>query len=230
MGTVYQFFKHIATNYGTTFAVLFLLIVAILFGVYFLIKTFPDVIRSYVENKILNSKNEHLKGTIKRKNISPAITKILSSLIMESNGSRALLFEFSNGNSNLAGLPFLFINATSESLSIGTSSVGHLYQRVNISLFADFILELEDNNYFFIEDMDNIKIEYPFIHNLFKPADIKSAIFFSIYGVNEKLGFIMLGSDSGVTFNKDEVLPLVVEAAQKISALLNLDNLEETIK
>ena len=230
METVYQFFKHIAENYGTAFAVLFLLIVAILFGAYLLIKTFPDVIRTYVENKVLKSEDEHRKGTIKRKNISPIITKILSDLIIESSGSRALLFEFSNGNSNLAGLPFLFINATSESLSIGTSSIGHLYQRVNISLFADFILELEDNNYFFIEDLENIKTEYPFVHTLFKPANIKSAIFFSIYGVNERLGFIMLASSEEDTFIKDDILPLVVEAAQKISALLNLDNLEETIK
>ena len=52
MGDVFNFFTHIAENYGTTFAVLFLLIILILFGFYFIVKTFPNLIKDYIEKKV----------------------------------------------------------------------------------------------------------------------------------------------------------------------------------
>ena len=139
MEIVYQFFKHISDNYGISLAMVFLFAVIILFGSYFLMKTFPEIISAYVEKKLLENTTDHRKKTIKRKNISPIINKNLSNLIVETNTDRALLFEFSNGTSNLAGLPFLFISATSESVSVGTQPVASIYQRINISLFSNFI-------------------------------------------------------------------------------------------
>ena len=230
MTGIFEFFKHIAQNYGTTVAVLFLIIALILFAIYFIIKTFPDVIREYIENKLVVNKEKHLKGTIKRKNISPEITRILSDLLVDTGGDRALLFEFSNGTSNLAGLPFLYINATSESLSYGTSSVAHIYQRVNISLVADFIIELENMSYFYAKDIDDVKDKYPFLYNFLKPNNVKSMLFYCIYGVDDTIGFIVLTSINGKEFERKDTLPIIAESAQKISSLLNLEDLEELIK
>lgn len=230
MEIIYQFFKHISENYGTTFAILFLIIVIILFGLYFVVKTFPDVIKTYIEHKMLENKDAHRKGTIKRKNISPSIMKILSDLIIETKSDRAILFEFSNGTSNLAGLPFLFINATCESLSFGSTSTAHLFQRVNVSLFANFILDLEDTNYYFVNDIEELKNTCPYIYSALYSSGVKSAVFYSIYGVNEKLGFIMVGSNKENFFEKAKVFPDIVGASQRISALLSFEDLEETIK
>lgn len=230
MEIIFEFFKHIAQNYGTTFAVLFLVMVLILFGMFFIVKTFPDVIRTYIENKLADNTQIHHRGALKRKNISPEITKTLSKLVVDTNADRALLLEFSNGTSNLAGLPFLFISVTSESLSMGTSSVAHIYQRLNVSLFADFVSDLEDASYFYAEDLEEIKLTYPFIYNFMKPNNVKSLLFYSIYGVNDTLGCIVLTSVNGKTITRKDALPEVAEAAQKISSLLNLEDLEEIIK
>lgn len=230
MEIIFEFFKHIAQNYGTTFAVLFLVMVLILFGMFFIVKTFPDVIRTYIENKLADNTQIHHRGALKRKNISPEITKTLSKLVVDTNADRALLLEFSNGTSNLAGLPFLFISVTSESLSMGTSSVAHIYQRLNVSLFADFVSDLEDASYFYAEDLEEIKLTYPFIYNFMKPNNVKSLLFYSIYGVNDTLGCIVLTSVNGKTIARKDALPEVAEAAQKISSLLNLEDLEEIIK
>ena len=70
MEGIFQFFQTIAANYGTTFAIVFLLLVILLYGLYLIVKTFPDVIRTYLENKINENKAAHVHGTIKRKNIS----------------------------------------------------------------------------------------------------------------------------------------------------------------
>lgn len=203
--------------------------VLILFGLYFMVKTFPDIIRDYVQNKLIKDAETHLKGTTKRKNVSPQIQKILSELLEETNGDRALLFEFSNGKSNLAGLPFLFLNATSESLSVGTSSVAHLYQKMNISLFASFILNLEKAGFFYCKNIEEIKDNNPFIYSLLKPNAVKSALFYSIYGVDEPLGFIVITSVKE-EFERKCTLPKIAEVAQRVSSLLNLEDLEEKIK
>ena len=229
MEWLFQFFKHIAENYGIAFAVGFLVIVLIIFGLYFVVKTFPDVIKEYIQNKLLEDSEAHKKGNAKRKNISPEIQRILSELLEDTNGNRALLFEFSNGTSNLAGLPFLFINATSESLTLNTSSVAHLYQRINVSLFANFIAELEDKSYFYAEDVEDIKEKYPFIYNFMKPNSVKSMLFYVIYGVDDTLGFIVLTS-TVESFTRKDTLPKIAEKAQMISSLLNLEDLEEKIK
>ena len=227
MDTVYQFFIHIAQNYGSSFAIFFLLIIAILFGMYFLVKTFPDVIRSYLENKLMESKDLHRKGTSKRKNISPNITKILSDLIVESGADRAMLFEFSNGSSNLAGLPFLFINATSESLSVGTPAISWTYQKFNVSLFANFILELEDKSYFYAKHIEETKDLYPSFYAFLQNDNVESVIYYSIYGVDEPIGYISLASVKGKTFERSDTLPKMAEAAQKISSLLNYGDIDE---
>lgn len=230
MDAIFQFFKHIASTYGITFAVLFLLMMLILFGVYFIIKTFPDVIRDYIESKLADTRKAHINGAIKRKNISPVITKTLSDLIINTNGDRALLFEFSNGTSNLAGLPFLFVNATSESLSYNTTSVASLYQRINISLVANFIIELENENYIYASDIEEIKMKFPFIYNFMKPNNVKSLLFYSIYGIHDTLGFIVLTSTNDKTFTKKDALPWVAESVQQISSLLNFEGLDEKIE
>ena len=230
MEIIYQFFKHISENYGTAFAVLFLIIVFAIATIYFFVTTFPEVVKKYIENKILDNKDEHRRGTMRRKSISPAIMKILSQLLVDTNGDRALLFEFSNGTSNLAGLPFLFVNATCESLNHNSVGIAHLFQRVNVSLFSSFILDLEDSNYFFIQDIDELKNTCPYIYSALYANGVRSAIFYSIYGVNDKLGFIMVTSNDATLFIEDQIIPDVVEATQRVSALLNFEGLEETIK
>ena len=230
MDSLYQFFVHIANNYGTASAVLFLIMVAIFAGMYLIIRTFPDIFRSYIERNAIETKDSHKRGTIKRKNISPEITKVLSNLILETNSDRALLLEFSNGTSNLAGLPFLFVNATSESLSVGISSVAQSYQRINVSLFANFLLDLEDKSYIIINDIEEIQNKYPYIYYLLKSSGVKSAVFYSIYGVSEEIGFIILESSQRNTLGRDETLSEIMESAQKISSLLSFEDIGDKIK
>lgn len=224
MESIFEFFKVLSANYGPTFAILILLIILILLGFYFIIKTFPDVLREYADKKFEESREIHLKGISKRKKISPNITKILSELLIDTNGDRALLLEFSNGNSNLAGLPFLFLSATNECLSPGTTSVAHLYQRLNISLFAKFLVYLEDKGYFYVADIESIKDEYTIIYNLMKPNNVKSALFYSIYGVDDTLGLIVVTSVNKM-FTREDSLPRIAESAQMISSLLNYKDL-----
>ena len=61
MDTLFRFFEYISQNYGGTFATSFLLAALILFGLYFIIKTFPELIKDYIQKKLLEDKDNHTK-------------------------------------------------------------------------------------------------------------------------------------------------------------------------
>ena len=138
-----------------------------------------------------------------------------------------MLFEFSNGSSNLAGLPFLFINATSESLSVGTPAISLTYQKLNVSWFANLIFELEDKSYFYAKHIEETKDLYPSFYAFLQNDNVESVIYYSIYGVDEPIGYISLTSVKGKTLEGSDTLPKMAEAAQKISSLLNYGDIDE---
>jgi hypothetical protein len=220
MTAVFNFFKYISNTFGSTAGIMFIIFALLLAFVIFLIKTFPDVIKVYIDNKA----KEHYLGTERRKNASLEINKILSDVIIDHKLDRAVVFEFSNGNSNLAGLPFLFINATYEQLSLGTQSVCRDYQRFNVSLFADFIYDLENKSYFYCEHIDEIKNKYVVLYNMLKTHNVESVLFYSVYGMDKSIGFICVASVNGKTFQRDDLLPEVADMVQKINIQLHTDD------
>ena len=59
---------------------------------------------------------------------------------------------------------------------------------------------------------------------------IKSIMFYSIYGQEETLGFIMIATTKNRKIKKDKVMTTVVEYAQMISSALNYEDIDETLK
>lgn len=227
MKEIFEFFKEISEKYGIGVAIGILGTGVLLYYIYFLIKTFPKQIQSAIDRKVNENTKDHVKAARKRKKIILEVRKILSDLILETGANRALLFEFSNGTSNLAGLPFLFINGTSESVSFGTPSIIGSHQRVNICLLADFIFELEMKGYYHVDNIESIKNSHITLYTLLKQDNVTSATAYAIYGVTDVIGYIIIHSINGKILSRGEVLPRVAEAAQRISSLLNLDDLEE---
>jgi len=90
---------------------------------------------------------------------------------------------------------------------------------------ADFILELEENNFFYTDNIEELRETNPFIYNCLKTSNISSAIFYSIYGVSNKLGLVALTSVNKM-LEKNDVLPAIAEATQRVSSLLSFEELE----
>lgn len=229
MNEILQFFQQIASSYGNTVAIMCLLIVLLIYGIRLILKAFPNIIQECAEWSEAKNKEKHVIANARRKNIAVDISKSLSDLTLSTNVNRALLFEFSNGSSNLAGLPFLFINATCESLNHGSDSIAYAYQRINVSLFADFISEIEEKSYFYAKYPEEIKETYPIMYSLFKQHNAGSVLFYAIYGINEIIGLVFVSVPKEKTFERSDVLPYVAETAQRISNLLNLENLNNSM-
>lgn len=204
-----------------------IIIVTVVGLIIFFIKSFPNTIHQYLEQKTSESKNKHSDGISKRKKFSKDVKNVLRDLANEVYADRALLFEYTNGTSNLIGLPFVYASAAAEVLAPGVSSVSHLYQKINISMAADFLIHLEEDGYFYIDNLETIRNEHPIIYNLMKPNGVKSALFYTIQGVEEVLGFIVVTTIGDNILCKKDALHKVLIAAQQISSLLNFEELHK---
>ena len=59
MDGLFKFFEHIANHYGIAFAILFLVIILLILGPYFIIKSFPDLIEELIQSKIIENQKFH---------------------------------------------------------------------------------------------------------------------------------------------------------------------------
>lgn len=230
MDTLYNLFIEISKNYGNSVALIIFITGGIGYAIYFIIKNFSSIISKIIEKKLQENEIKHTKATKYRKNITPEIRKELSEFAQECISDRVLLFEFSNGNSNLIGLPFLYITASVEVVKPTIIPIAQNYQRISTSIISEFLENLENKGYSFIEDLELIKNESPMIYHFLKPSNVKSALFYSLYGVNDTIGFIVAMSSDEKKLDKKYALPRMAESAQRISSLLNFDKLHKELE
>lgn len=67
---------------------------------------------------------------------SVALNKALDSLIYKYGMDRAWIFEYHNGGTNLAGIPFTKISCTHERISVGMKTFGHNCQNIPAGMLA----------------------------------------------------------------------------------------------
>lgn len=190
---------------------------------------FPKFTSNLARKFFSQEKKEHINAAIYRKKVSPKIKAILSELAENTEADRAMLFEYSNGSSNLVGLPFLYVTATIEVFKPLVTPVFQNYQKVNILVISDFIEHIDTHGYFYAKDIEDIKCQYPMIHAYMAPNNVKSALFYALYDDRNSIGLIALTTQKE-TFERHNVLPRAAEAAQQISSLLNYDKIKEELE
>ena len=199
------------------------------YGLFWLVKNFPKILSRLAQKIFSEDKQTHIQATVYRKKVVPKIKKLLSSLAEEIEADRAFLFEYSNGSSNLVGLPFLYLTATLEVLKPGMHSVINNYKKTNVSIISDFIEKVERDTFFYVKDLEEIKDVYPVMYSFMRPDGVKSMLFYAIYSEDHTIGFIVVTSVKK-ELDRKEMLPEVAAIAQAISSLLNYGTLKETLK
>ena len=172
-------------------------------------------------------KEAHRNGSKLRKKFSQDVLVLLQDLAEKTCADRALVFEYSNGSSNLVGLPFIFVSAAAEVTTPSTTPVSLQYQRINIALISRFLTDLEKEGFIFAEHFDDIKEKYPIIHSLMAPNGVKSALFYAIHGIDDVVGFIVLTTVTDQLLCKKDSLHEMAKTTQIISSMWNFDELEK---
>jgi hypothetical protein len=199
------------------------------YGVVWVIKNFPDYIKKIFISHTLDVERIHAEASKHRKLIVPKIQEELKEVVKAAKCDRALLLEFSNGTSNYVGLPFLFATATVEVTAPKVPTVSEFYQRLNVSLFSDFISVLEEKGYVDISKIEDIEDKYPILYGYLKTSKVKSAIFYTLYDGENSIGCIVATSLSRV-LDRHEIMPKLAAAAQRISAFLNYNQIKNELQ
>jgi hypothetical protein len=224
-----EFFKFIGTTQGFVVMWVAIIVAAIVGLVVLFIRMFPEAIQNYLEQKSCERRLKHVDGVSKRKQFSKDVKALLRNLAHDVKADRALLFEYTNGTSNLIGLPFVYASAASEVVAAGVSPVSHLYQKINITIASDFLTDLEELGHFYSKDIEDVKSQYPVIYNFMKPNNAKSVLFYAIHGVEEIIGFIVVTTTGTNTFEEKDTMHKVAMTAQQISSLLNFEELDKKV-
>lgn len=182
--------------------------------------------------KAEQAKETHKHGNRLRKQFTQNVQDILEDLAEETEANRAVVFEFSNGTTNLVGLPFLFMTAAAEVATPGLPLIGPRHQRLNTSIISSFLIKLEKEGYVFIDDSVPEVDEYRILRQIMENANIKSALFCSIQGIDEAIGFLVIvtSRNSRATFNLQTSLLPTSKAAQKIGSMINFDEIDSIEK
>jgi len=229
MTELLDLFTKIVEYYGQTVATIIVVIVVIMSGVFFLLKNYSSIVIKFLENRWKEKEDKHTSAAKHRKNITPKIRCELSQLAQEIKADRILVFEFSNGSSNLVGLPFLYMSATCEVVTAGTVAVSVQYQKINTAIVAEFLENLDERGYYYAKNIEECKETCPVLYSFMKPNDVHSALFYSLYGVDDTIGFMVATTIKNREFSREVSLPRVAGTAQIISSLLNFDKLHDKL-
>lgn len=179
--------------------------------------------------KLEKDKIIHKIGNRTRKQFSQNVKDILQELSEDTDADRAIVFEYSNGTTNLVGLPFLYTSAVAEVNIPELDPISPRYQKINLAILSGFIHKLEDEGSIYIEDFDKIKSEFPILHELLKPSLSRSMLFYALQGVDEVIGFVVIMKVEG-PLEKKHSLTEIAKSAQLISSMLNFDELHKEIE
>lgn len=181
-----------------------------------------DNLFSFIESKIKHSENEHKEAIAFRRDSSGKIKELSDKLVEETEFNSLILFEYSNGSQNISGLPFLYMSATHEIVPNGVEPSISKYQKINTTLFADFLSDLEKDNMLYVQDLNNIKEVYPIMYNILDRLGAKSAAFYSVEGIEGPIGMLVLIScyclnEENSDINKKNIY----DKGSKIASLLD---------
>ena len=231
MTTVFQFLHYLLTNHGywPTIGIMVIVTFPLLLIVYIMFSksSIGHIIDEKISEKIESDKSSHIHKNRLRKQFTIDVQEILQDLAERTNANRVILFEFSNGSSNIVGLPFLFMTASAEVATAGLNLMSQRHQRINTSIIAGFLTKLEKEGRIFIDRSSPILDEYNIIKQIMHNADIGSALFYSVQGMEEAIGFlaIICNESSGNNIDFQKAVISAGKASQRISSMINFDEI-----
>lgn len=182
--------------------------------------------------KAEKAKEIHKHGNRLRKQFAEDVQNILTDLAEETNANRAVVFEFSNGTTNLVGLPFLYMTAAAEVATPGLPLISTRHQRLNTAILASFLTKLEREGTIYVTHESPEVQEYAILSQIMKEANINSAFFCSIQGIDEAIGFLVIltSKTSHNIIDQQKAAMPIRRAAQKIGSMINFDEIDEKEK
>lgn len=145
----------------------------------------------------------------------------LENLLYKTSANRAILLQYHNTKNSLAGLPFIYLTATNESLTYNTKPVAAGYETLKTSLYP-FISYIAQYKYFCGDISDLEKYDKALAYRM-RGNDVTHFAMCHIDG-DVPLGVLVITYTENVEPDKhncDEVEKIIRNSAMKIGVLIN---------
>lgn len=190
-------------------------------GIYQLAKSIQESDRKINEQKInADNKEKHNEMVKYRISVDPYISNTLKDLLINTEASRACIFEMHNGTNNLSGIPFLYADMTYEEVENGMDYVSDEFSDFNLTKYPFFAAHYDDGYWF--GNVDDIeKVDRKLAYRL-RSSDSNKIAVMVIHGGDTTIGFMVVAfKDVDTDVVKDNVLMELSSASQKVSAFLS---------
>lgn len=175
-----------------------------------------SVVKKFEE---INNKR-HTEAVIKRLENEPEIRTNLIKLRNELNADRVYILETHNGGTNLAGLPFLYVDLTYAEPKSSLTWLESEYKNVRLSRYP-WATELYQNGYYsepneYLKDLD------PELYFRLKAEDVAYMAAIMMYGKNNPSGVIgVVYTNEDKKPSKDEIHRILIKYSNILSNLFN---------
>lgn len=168
--------------------------------------------------KIMNEK--HTESVIKRMENEPKIRENLINLKNELNADRVYVLETHNGGTNLAGLPFLYVDLTYAEPKTHLGWLENEYKNVRLSRYP-WASALYENNFWSapVEDLESFD---PELYYRLKNENVDYMAAIMMYGTYNPSGVIgVVYTDRNDAPNRKEINRILMKYCSSMSVLFN---------
>ncbi len=174
------------------------------------------IIEKYEE---INNKR-HTEAVIKRLENEPEIRANLISLKNELQADRVYILETHNGGTNLAGLPFLYVDLTYAEPKSSLTWLESEYKNVRLSRYP-WATELYQNSYY-SEPVDCLKDLDPELYFRLTSENVSYMAAIMMYGKNNPSGVIgVVYTNSDAMPSNDEIRKTLIKYSTILSPMFN---------
>lgn len=162
----------------------------------------------------------HTEAVIKRLENEPDIRRNLIELRNEINADRVYVLETHNGGTNLAGLPFLYVDLTYAEPKSSLAWLETEYKNVRLSRYP-WATELYQNSYY-SEYVDYLKDIDPELYFRLTSEDVTYMAAIMMYGRNNPSGVIgVVYTSEDKMPSKDEIRKALIKYSSILSPMFN---------
>ena len=168
--------------------------------------------------KVMEEK--HTESVMRRLNNEPKIRENLIELKNELNADRVYVLETHNGGTNLAGLPFLYVDLTYAEPRTSLSWLENEYKNVRLSRYP-WASALYENNFWGapVEDLESLD---PELYHRLKSEDVEYMAAIMMYGTYNPSGVIgVVYTDKSKAPTRKEINKIMIKYCSSLSVLFN---------
>lgn len=163
---------------------------------------------------------KHTESVMKRLNNEPKIRENLIELKNELNADRVYVLETHNGGSNLAGLPFLYVDLTYAEPRTSLSWLENEYKNVRLSRYP-WASAVYENTFWGapIEDLESLD---PELYFRLRSENVEYMAAIMMYGSNNPSGVLgVVYTDKSKAPSRKEINRIMIKYCSTLSALFS---------